>query len=1009
MPVPRFGVLGPLTIESPPGRRTAPRGDHQRALLAVLLLNANSSVPVDALVETLWPETPPKSYTSNLHTYVSRLRARFEGLEIERDPHGYRLVVGPGDLDLLSFREAAAAGKAAARAGDPAGAAGHYRRALAEWRGPVLSGLHIPRLDADIARLESERLAAFEDCVDAELSDGRHGELTGELQAMITEHPLRERLAAQLMIALHRAGRQADSLAVHRELRTTLVEELGVEPGAEVRRVHAAVLRGEDPVPPAKTAQVFPICQLPPDIADLAGREGEIAKLSGLLGASTGVPVAVITGEPGAGKSTLAVSTAHRLRRSFPDGQLFVPLAGASDPRDLADVLGDLLRALGVTGPAIPDDVAARAAAYRGRLADRRVLVVLDDAAGPEQVRALLPGTPGSAVLVTSRRRLSGLAGADRLHLAPLSGAEAMTLLERLAGPDRVGAERADAERIAKACGNLPLALRIAGSRLAMRPGLPLGKLAGKLEDEVSRLDELQVSDLQVRGSIALSYEALSPSARRAFRLIGRCRTLDLPAWAVSTLINDKADSTDEEADEAIDELVEASLLEATGLDPTGEQRFRMHDLVRVYATELGRELETRAERVATVAKLSDAALCLADTAARRLPRTVPMPLSDQDLPAQPLSGELVERLLRDPGTWFSVERANLVSAVSSMCAVGWPRKALRVLERLSAYLYLHSHYTDMRTAYEILRDAALKAGDRHIVVIAEANLTVLLHVRGEYERAVEGYRECSKALAELGDVSAQAWVETNLARCLVGLGRAGESLHAATQARELSLVEETGPGAYALHAESAALHRLGKVAEALEIDSRSLAHARESGDERQLGVALQGLSWSLMLDGREAEALETIEESVRVLRRTTAKSALAKSLRTQGAILAGAGRRADAVKAYENARRLADALEERPRELSCTRAIAASWIGDGRADRAIPVLRHCLDEFRAMGGKPATALTLHVLRRAYEAVGEMEAAEAAGEEAKRLEVPHDANASALVRLLLSLTEPAPA
>ncbi|MGY6658368.1 BTAD domain-containing putative transcriptional regulator [Amycolatopsis sp. TRM77291] len=999
--MPRFGVLGPLTIESPPGRRTTPRGEHQRALLAVLLLNANSSVPADALVETLWPDTPPKSYSSNLHTYVSRLRARFDGLEIERDPHGYRLVVEPADLDLLSFREAAAAGKAAARAGDPAAAAGHYRRALAEWRGPVLSGLHIPRLDADIARLESERLAAFEDCVDAELSDGRHGELTGELQAMITEHPLRERLAAQLMIALHRAGRQADSLAVHRDLRATLVEELGVEPGAEVRRVHAAVLRGEDPAPSAKAAPVFPICQLPPDIADLAGRENEIAKLSALLGESTGVPVAVITGEPGAGKSTLAVSTAHRLRRSFPDGQLFVPLAGASDPRELADVLGDLLRALGVTGPAIPDDVEARAAVYRGRLADRRVLVVLDDAASPEQVRALLPGTPGSAVLITSRRRLSGLAGADRLHLAPLSGTEAMALLARLAGPDRVGAERADAERIAKACGNLPLALRIAGSRLAMRPGLPLGKLAGKLEDEVSRLDELQVSDLQVRGSIALSYEALSPAARRAFRLIGRCRTLDLPAWAVSTLIDDEG------ADEAIDELVEASLLEATGLDPTGEQRFRVHDLVRVFATELGRALETRAERVATVAKVSDAALCLADTAARRLPRTVPMPLSDHDVPAQPLAGELVERLLRDPGTWFSVERANLVAAVSSLCAVGWRRKALRILERLSAYLYLHSHYTDMRTAYEALRDAAREAGDRHIVVIAEANLAVLLHVRGEYELAAEGYRECSKELAELGDISAQAWVETNLARCLVGLGRAGESLHAATQARELSTVEESG--AYARQAESAALHRLGKISEALEIDRSSLADARERGDERQLGVALQGLSWSLMLDGRPEEALETIEESVRVLRRTTAKSALAKSLRTQGAILAGAGRRDGAVKAYEHARRLAGALEERPRELSCTRAIAASWIGDGHADRAIPVLRQCLDEFRAMGGKPATALTLHVLRRAYEAVGETKAAEAAGEEAKRLEVPHDANASALVRLLLSLTEPAPA
>ncbi len=999
--MPRFGVLGPLTIESPPGRDTTPRGDHQRTLLAVLLLNANASVPVGALVETLWPETPPKSYASNLHTYVSRLRARIERLEIERDPHGYRLLVEPADLDLSSFRAAAAAGKAAARAGDPAAAAGHYRRALAEWRGPVLSGLHIPRLDADVARLEAERLAAFEDCVDAELSDGRHGELTGELQAMITEHPLRERPAAQLMIALHRAGRQADALGVYRELRTTLVGELGVEPGAEARRVHAAVLRGEDPAPGTKAPSVFPLCQLPPDIADFAGREDEIAALSGLLGDDTGVPVAVITGEPGAGKSTLAVGIAHRLRKSFPDGQLFVPLAGASSPRDLGDVLGDLLRALGVTGPAIPDDAEARAAVYRGRLADRRVLVVLDDAAGPDQVRALLPGTPGSAVLVTSRQRLSGLAGADRLALAPLSGAEALTLLKRLAGHDRVVAERADAERIAEACGNLPLALRIAGSRLATRPGLPLGKLAAKLEDEVSRLDELRVSDLQVRGSIALSYEALGPAARRAFRLIGRCRTFDLPAWAVSTLIGDEG------AEEAVDELVEASLLEATGLDRTGEQRFRVHDLVRVFATELGRELETRAERVAAVAKVSDAALWLADTAARRLPRTVPMPLSDQDVPARPLPAELAERLLRDPGAWFAEERANLVTAVSSLSALGWRRKALRILERLSTYLYLHSHYTDMRTAYEVLRDAARESDDRHILVVAEANLAVLLHARGEYERAAEGYRECSKELAALGDSSAQAWVETNLAHCLVGLGRAGESLDAATQARALSTVEDSGT--HARRAESAALHRLGKVSEALEIDRRILELARESADERQLGAALQGLSWSLMLAGLPEQARETIGESVRVLRRTTSKSALAKALRTQGAILAGAGERAGAVKAYENARALAGALEERPRELSCTRAIAASWIGDGLADRAIPVLRECLDEFRAMGGKPATGLTLHVLRRAYEAVGQNELAEAAGEEAKRLEVPHDANASTLVRLLLSLTEPAPA
>ncbi|WP_290057253.1 AfsR/SARP family transcriptional regulator, partial [Amycolatopsis solani] len=401
-----FGVLGPLAVEGAPGHWVALRGERQRTLLAVLLVNAGQYVHVDVLVEALWPGGPPKSYTSNLHTYLSRLRERIDGLRVEHGPLGYRLRVEPGELDLLVFRAAAAEGK---RAGDAVAAAAHYRRALAQWRGPVLAGLHVPRLDADVARLESERLAVFEDCVDAELTAGRHGELTGELQAMITEHPLRERLAAQLMIALHRAGRQGDALEVYRRLRTTLIEELGVEPGAEARRVHAAVLRGEDPVP-RLPPPVWPVCQLPPDIGDFTGRDAELAELTGVLGDDRGVPLAVLSGEPGAGKSTLAVRAAHRLRARFPDGQLYVPLAG----RDIGEVLADLLRALGVPGPAVPDDVRARAAVFRGRLTDRRVLVVLDDAVDPGDVRALLPGTPGCAVLVTSRRRLSGLAGAHR-------------------------------------------------------------------------------------------------------------------------------------------------------------------------------------------------------------------------------------------------------------------------------------------------------------------------------------------------------------------------------------------------------------------------------------------------------------------------------------------------------------------------------------------------------------------------------------------------------------------
>ena len=967
-----FAVLGPLAIECPPGHWVALRGDRQRTLLAVLLLNANQHVHVDVLVEALWPERPPKSYASNLHTYLSRLREKIDGLRVEHGPLGYRLCVEPAELDLLVFRAAVADGQ---RAGDALAASGHYRRALAQWRGPVLAGLHVPPLDADVARLESERLAVFEDCVDAELTAGRHGELTGELQAMITEHPLRERLAAQLMIALHRAGRQGDSLEIYRRLRTTLVEELGVEPGAEVRRVHAAVLRGEDPVP-RMPPPVWPVCQLPPDIADFTGRDAELAELTAVLGSGAGVPVAVLSGEPGAGKSTLAVRAAHRLRARFPDGQLYVPLGG----REIGEVLADLLRALGVPGPAVPDDVRARTAVFRGRLTDRRVLVVLDDAGDPEHVRALLPGTPGCAVLVTSRQRLSGLAGAHRLSLGPLSDAEATELLNRLAGA-RVARERADAGRIIAACARLPLALRIAGSRLAIRPHLRLGELADRLEDEVRRLDELTVSDLAVRSSIALSHEGLRPPARRAFRLLGQCRLVDLPAWAVTTLIGEP------DADEAVEELVEASLLEAREPDATGEGRYRMHDLVRLYAAE-GPPVEGGAATVLA------ATIALADAAAARLPRTVPMPAMAHEAFPQPLPDALVERLLERPEEWFAAERANLVRLIGSLGA----RKALLLLDKLSVYLYLHGHYADMRAAYETVLAAT---EDRPSAAIAEANLALLRHARGQYEEAAAAYRECAKELEAHGDHRTHAWVSANLAHCLIGLGRAEEALQTA---RSLSTLDDQF---LVREAESAALLRLGRVADAREVDLLALASARSSGDPRRIGTALHGFAWSSLLTGDDAEAATAIAESVELLRGTVARSALAKSLRTLGAISAATGSRDRATAAFEEARALARDLDERPRELSCTRAIAASWIGEGRAAQAIPVLRACLDEFREMGGKPATGLTWLVLSRACEAAGEEEAAAEAAAEAESLADSRDASAAALRRALLALTEPA--
>lgn len=685
----RFGVLGPLRIE---GGSIRLRGDRQRSLLAMLLFRANQDVPVAQLVDALWTGVPPKSYTSNLHTYVSRLRDRLDSARIDHTKHGYRLRIDPCDLDLLVFRAEAEEGRRAAKAGDPEKAVKHLRRALRQWRGDPLADLDLPQLGGEASRLGAERLAVLDDCLEAELALGRHAEVAGELEALLTENPLRERTAAQLMIALQRSGRQAEAIAVYARTRGILIDELGVEPGAVLRRAQASVLRGEEHPAPAP----WPICQLPPDLPDFAGREQESDELACLL-TRPGMPLTVLSGQPGVGKSTLAVRVAHRLRMSFPDGQLFIPLNGSAAPRDTSAVLGDVLRALGVSGSALPDDVHARAATYRGLLTDRRVLVVLDDATDPAQVRSLLPGTPGCAVLVTSRRRLSVLEGAQRTQLCPLSDAEAGELLGRIAGAERVAGERDAAARIAAACGNLPLALRIAGIRLALRPHLALSVLADRLEDRLRRLDELAISDLKVRSSIDLSYRALSPGARRALRAITRCRLTDQPTWAVTALINVP------EPEALLDELVEAGLLVPHGADRTGESRYRLHDMVRVFAEERGAAIDSREDQLASIGRFTDVAIGLADTAARLLREREGGPVPPWTVPPQPLPQEVVARLVADPDAWFATERANLLSAVGAIAAEGRPDKARALMDRLAVHLRRHGHHADLRAGYAAL------------------------------------------------------------------------------------------------------------------------------------------------------------------------------------------------------------------------------------------------------------------------------------------------------------------
>ena len=977
----KFKVLGPLQVTGQDGRLLRLRGDRQRSLLAMLLFHANQRVPTERLVDALWPDIPPKSYASNLHTYVSRLRDRLGDTVIDHAGPGYRLQVADADLDLLVFRAASEHGRQALRDDDPRTAARHLRHALAQWRDRPLADVSLPLLDAEVARLETERLTVFEDCVEAELAAGRHAELVGELQAAVAEHPLRERLVGQLMRALQGAGRQADALTIYRTARKTLIDETGLEPGAGLRATHAEILRGDE----------WPIRQLPADIRAFTGRDEVVDELTTLL-TDPDCPPVVLTGAPGAGKSTLAVRVAHRLADEFPDGQLYAHLAGATAPRPVADVLADLLRSLGVTGPAIPDGTQAKAAVLRSRLADRRVLLVLDDAADPGQVGPLLPGTPSSPVLVTSRRRLTGLVNAHRVTVGSLADAEAVALLGTVAGP-RVAADPDGARRIAAACGNLPLALRIAGTRLALRPQLRLATLADRLEDEQRRLDELSVTDQQVRSSIELSYAALTPPARATFRLVGAANVTNLPAWAITVLQDGVAGET------AVDELLESSLLQPDGVDACGEPRYAMHDLVLAFARE--RLLAEDGVDVCETAsaRVLDGILAVLDLLGRDLPAVFPPVDAGEPVPALPLSEETRARYVADAAGWFADSRRSLVDGIGRTARFGRYLMAARIFERLARYLWPQGAYADLRVCAGALRDAARAAGDERVEVWAEAVYARVLHVRGHYAGALAKYRWCEER-SRGGPVL--AWVLTNLADCLTGLGVPEEALALTERAADLS-TSDNGSNEVAA-ARSAALNRLGRPAESVRVDIGALAAARESAEPHAVARALQSLSWSLALTGELDGAAAAAEEAVSLLRETTARSALARSLRTLGAIHAGRGERARALAAFAECRAIAEQINEAPRVLTCRRALAAAMVGDGRAREAVTELRACLAAYREMGSTSSAAITLRLLAAAHDALGDRAAAEEARAEAGRVADPRDANAQALASLLLNLT-----
>ncbi|MFI6098977.1 BTAD domain-containing putative transcriptional regulator [Lentzea sp. NPDC051213] len=837
-----FRVLGPLEVllNGEPVSVPAGRG---RVLLATLLLRPNQFVSIDELVDRLWDGEPPTVDRANktLQTTVLRLRQALGPANCVRTTAGgYLAEVRPGELDLLRFRELV-------RAGD-------FASATELWRGPALANVASESLHRDeVPRLEEDRLAVLERRIEADLDRGQAAELVAELSALTQQHPLRERFWAQRMSALYHAGRQAEALESYREIAALLADELGVDPSPELRQLHLALLNG-DVAPVERPRQA--ICQLPPDTARFVGRETLFRQVEAKLTApGESVPVLVLSGAPGVGKSAFTIRAAHRLRDRFPDGQLFVRLNGAgAAPRDPAEVLGELLVALDVSVTGMPDGLEARTATFRAQLADRKMLVVLDDAAGPEQVRPLLPGTPGCAVLVSSRQRLVQIEGAHSLRLPPLGREDGFALLAGAIGEARAATDRAAVSAIVNACGGLPLALRVAGARLAARESLPLSSLARRLSDERRRLDELTTGDLEIRATFGPSYEALPADAATAFRRLGLLGATDVASWTVGVLAGG-------DGERLVERLVEANLLDEVGLDATGEPRYRMHDLLAVYAAELVRGED---EQVVTTALRDyvEVLLTLADDAAQDW-------FAADDTPKRPITRSKVldsaemDRLTESRGKWLLAEMVNIDRAITSCLDHSWLEEAENLMHRALVYLDIYLSHERILQLCGLVRDKALAEGHELIAWRSHLRLTSQLVTKGVTEEVLTAYQRCADGFEAVG-------AEAELA---VALGAVAYYTMLHTGQPQLAVAERAVAAARASGEQRtlvSALRELGTMLatersyeDSVRVLDEALVFTREIGDPNDLAIVLNRIASSALADGDVDRASATSREAL--------------------------------------------------------------------------------------------------------------------------------------------------
>jgi DNA-binding SARP family transcriptional activator len=995
-----FRILGPLEVLMG-SRRIELSGTKQQVVLAMLLLNANGVVSVGRLEEALYGDDLPSTSRTQALIAVSALRRLLaeqgDDAAISRRPQGYALQIGDGRLDSLRFAELVAAARAARDAGDLALAAANYRDALRLWRGPALEGIDSLLVRAAATQLDEQRIAAIEDRLALELDLGRHQEVIGELFALAEEFPLRDRLRSQLMLALYRSGRAAEALRVYQQVRRMMIDELGIEPGRELQRLQQAILASDPALdPPAGRGQVRHAEQqvprlLPADIADFTDRAEQVSLIHQHLTATAAgqaplaVPVVVITGQGGVGKTSLALHASHGLARQFGDGQLFADLHGATAQSvGPAQVLERFLRALGVPGPQVPDGLDERAEAYRNLLADRRMLVVLDDAATESQVLPLLPGSGSAAVLVTSRGTLAGLAGVTRIQVDVFEARQSLELFGRIAGTGRVRAQPEAAVMVTGQCGHLPLALRIAGGRLAVRPHWDVRQLAERLADQARRLDELQLGELGMRASISLSYAAADERARRLLRRLALLEVPVFSGWLSAALL----DLRPAEADDVLDELVSARLIEPVGTESAAYSQYRFHDLIRLFARERLAAEESAAEQRAALERALGALLYLGEEARSRLLGGSYMRLDPSAL-RWPLPDPLTGLLVSDPTAWLEREKAAMVAGVRQAAHAGLVELCWSLSSTAETLFESRNYLDDWQQTCEVALAAVRQAGHVRGQAAMLLSLGTLYQERGQLAAARRALDTAARLFREADDDHGFAMA----IRITALIDRVSGRLDAATAGFEQALAifrttEDRGEVAYVLHNLARIRLESGQPGLALELLTEALQLTRAGRGGRIEAQVLYVSGEAQLQLGELAAAADAFAQALVSARAVGDHVGEAHILRGVGLAALRQGQYDRARSALEHALTLANAH-------GSPFATARVWLGlselalaSGDAGQAIVLAERASDAFGDLGAPLEQARALVLLSDAYAAAGDVTAAETASARAAALRAP---------------------